>query len=135
MPNLNYAEQWSPELLAILIQGTLTSPFVTTNVRWLDAKTFHFTQMSVSGYKNHKRTGGWNTGEYNQKDVPYTVTHDRDVQFMVDKADVDETNQTASIQNRHRLFLRQMHYSSPGLHRQHRRQLYIILKQQVQNTQ
>ena len=104
MPNLNYAEQWSPELLAILIQGTLTSPFVTTNVRWLDAKTFHFTQMSVSGYKNHKRTGGWNTGEYNQKDVPYTVTHDRDVQFMVDKADVDETNQTASIQNISRIF-------------------------------
>lgn len=54
MPNLNYAEQWSPELLAILIQGTLTSPFITNNVRWLDAKTFHFTQMSVSGYKNHK---------------------------------------------------------------------------------
>lgn len=104
MPNLNYAEQWSPELLAILIQGTLTSPFVTTNVRWLDAKTFHFTQMSVSGYKNHKRTGGWNTGEYNQKDVPYTVTHDRDVQFMVDKADVDETNQTASIQNISHIF-------------------------------
>ena len=60
--------------------------------------------MSVSGYKNHKRSGGWNTGEYNQKDVPYTVTHDRDVQFMVDKADVDETNQTASIQNISHIF-------------------------------
>lgn len=104
MLNLNYAEQWSPELLAILMQGTLTSPFITSNVRWLDAKTFHFTQMSVSGYKNHKRSGGWNTGEYNQKDVPYTVTHDRDVQFMVDKADVDETNQTASMQNISRIF-------------------------------
>ena len=52
---LNYAEQWSPELLEILMQGTLTSPFVTSNVRWLDAKTFHFTQMSTSGYKNHRR--------------------------------------------------------------------------------
>lgn len=40
MLNLNYAEQWSPELLAILMQGTLTSPFITSNVRWLDAKTF-----------------------------------------------------------------------------------------------
>ena len=36
---LNYAEQWSPELLEILMQGTLTSPFVTSNVRWLDAKS------------------------------------------------------------------------------------------------
>lgn len=101
---LNYAEQWSPELLEILMQGTLTSPFVTSNVRWLDAKTFHFTQMSTSGYKNHSRKGGWNTGSYEQKDVPYTLTHDRDVEFLVDKADVDETNATASIQNISRVF-------------------------------
>lgn len=72
---LNYAEQWSPELLEILMQGTLTSPFVTSNVRWLDAKTFHFTQMSTSGYKNHSREGGWNKGTYTQTDVPYTLTH------------------------------------------------------------
>lgn len=101
---LNYAEQWSPELLEILMQGTLTSPFVTSNVRWLDAKTFHFTQMSTSGYKNHSREGGWNKGTYTQTDVPYTLTHDRDVEFMVDKADVDETNATASIQNISRVF-------------------------------
>ena len=104
MPNLNYAEQWSPELLEILMQGTLTSPFVTQNVRWLDAKTFHFTQMSTSGYKNHSRNGGWNKGSFAQKDVPYTVTHDRDISFLVDKADVDETNATASIQNISRTF-------------------------------
>lgn len=101
---LNYAEQWSPELLEILMQGTLTSPFVTSNVRWLDAKTFHFTQMSTSGYKNHNRKGGWNTGTYDQKDIPFTLEHDRDVEFMVDKADVDETNATASIQNISRVF-------------------------------
>lgn len=101
---LNYAEQWSPELLEILMQGTLTSPFVTSDVRWLDAKTFHFTQMSTSGYKNHNRKGGWNTGTYDQKDVPFTLEHDRDVEFMVDKADVDETNATASIQNISRVF-------------------------------
>lgn len=104
MPNLNYAEQWAPELLDILIQGTLTSPFITTNVRWLDAKTFHFTQMSTTGYKNHSRNGGWNRGEFNQTDKPFTVTHDRDVEFLVDRADVDETNATASIQNISRVF-------------------------------
>lgn len=101
---LNYAEQWGQDLLEILIQDTLTSPFVTSNVRWLDAKTFHFTQMSVSGYKNHNRSGGWNSGTFAQTDVPFTVTHDRDVQFLVDKADVDETNKTASIQNISRTF-------------------------------
>ena len=105
MPNTsNYAEVWAPELLDILMQGTLTSPFVTSNVRWLDAKTFHFTQMSTSGYKNHDRNGGWNRGEYVQTDVPFTLTHDRNVEFLVDKADVDETNATASIQNISRVF-------------------------------
>lgn len=104
MPNLNYAEVWSPELLEILIQGTLTSPFVTGNVKWLDAKTFHFTQMSTSGYKNHSRKGGWNAGTYAQTDKVFTLEHDRDIEFLVDKADVDETNKTASIQNISRVF-------------------------------
>ena len=102
--SLNYAEVWEPELLEILIQGSLVSPFITSNVKWLDAKTFHFTQMSVSGYKNHSRAGGWNAGTYTQTDVPFTLTHDRDVEFLVDKADVDETNATASIQNISRVF-------------------------------
>ena len=58
----------------------------------------------LSGYKNHKRTGGWNKGDYVQKDVPFTLTHDRDISFLVDQADVDETNATASIQNISRTF-------------------------------
>ena len=104
MPNLNYAQVWEPELLEILMQGTLTSPFVTTNVKWLNAKTFHFTRLSTSGYKNHNRNGGWNKGSFAQTDVPFTLTHDRDITFLVDKADVDETNATASIQNISRNF-------------------------------
>lgn len=96
---LNYAEVWSPDLLEIMEQESLTSPFVTTAVKWLDAKTFHFTQMSTSGYKSHNRNGGWNKGTFAQEDVPYIVSHDRDIEFLVDKADVDETNQTASIKN------------------------------------
>ena len=101
---LNYAEVWNNDLLDILIQGSLTSPFMTTNVKWVGAKTFHFTQMKTSGYKSHSRQGGWNQGTYEQNDVPYTVTHDRDIEFLVDKADVDETNATASIQNISKVF-------------------------------
>ena len=100
MPNVvNYAQQWSNELLESIIQGVLCAPFVTTNVRWLNAKTFHFTQMSTSGYKAHSRNGGWNRGAVNQVDVPFTLYFDRDIEFLVDSADVDETNQTAAIQN------------------------------------
>ena len=96
---LNYAEVWSPDLLEIMEQDCLTSPFITTAVKWLSAKTFHFTQMSTTGYKTHSRSGGWNSGNYSQEDVAYTLGHDRDIQFLVDKIDVDETNETASIKN------------------------------------
>lgn len=101
---MNYAEVWSPELLEIMEQESLTSPFITTAVRWLDAKTFHFTQMSTSGYKSHNRNGGWNKGTFVQTDVPFTLSHDRDISFLVDKADVDETNKTASIENISKVF-------------------------------
>lgn len=101
---LNYASVWEPELLEIMVQNALTSPFITSNVRWLDAKTFHFTQMATSGFKAHSRNGGWQRGTYSQEDVPFTLTHDRDIAFAVDKADVDETNKTASIQNIARVF-------------------------------
>lgn len=105
MPNTNnYAQMWQRDLLDILIQGTLTSPFITSNVRWVGARTFHFTQMSTSGYKTHNRNGGWNAGKYSQDDVPFTVMHDRDISFLVDKADVDETNSTASAENISRVF-------------------------------
>lgn len=101
---LNYAEVWSPELLAIKIQETLTSPFIVPNVKWLGAKTFHFTQMSTSGFKNHKRTGGWNRGTVTQTDNEFKVEFSRDIEFLIDKADVDETNATASIENIAKVF-------------------------------
>lgn len=96
---VNYAEVWQPELLEIMRQNTLCSPFITTAVKWLGAKTFHFTSMETSGFKNHSRNGGWNRGEFKQTDHDFTVSHDRDIEFLVDKADVDESNATASIQN------------------------------------
>lgn len=95
----NYAEVWQPQLLQIKIQEALTSPFIVSNVKWLAAQTFHFTQMSISGFKNHVRTGGYGAGVWTQKDVPYTVQHTRDIEIFIDKADVDETNYTASIEN------------------------------------
>ena len=102
--SLNYAEVWSPELLAIKIQETLTSPFIVPNVKWLGAKTFHFTQMSTSGFKTHSRNGGWNRGTVTQTDNEFKVEFSRDIEFLIDKADVDETNATASIENIAKVF-------------------------------
>ena len=42
MPNVvNYAEKWEPELLEIINQNTLCTPFITNNVRFLDSKRWN----------------------------------------------------------------------------------------------
>ena len=97
--SFNYAQQWHTELLQTIIQGTLCSPFIASNVNWLNAKTFQFPLLNTTGYKTHSRNGGWNRGNATKEDIPYTLYHDRDIEFLVDVADVDETNQVASIQN------------------------------------
>ena len=96
MNSFNYAQQWGTELLNTIIQGTLCSPFISDNVRWLNAKTFQFPLLNTTGYKSHSRNGGWNRGNATKEDIPFTLYHDRDIEFL---ADVDETNQVASIQN------------------------------------
>jgi hypothetical protein len=105
---MNYAEQWSEELLQIIDDGTYSSPFLTPadRVKWLGAKTFHFTKMDVSGFKNHSRDGGYNRGSVVQEDKEFTLEHDRDIEFFVDVADADETKQTANIRNVSEVFTR-----------------------------
>lgn len=102
---MNYAKKYSGQILEAIQQGALTSPFIESNVQWLGAKTFHFTQMNTSGYKDHSRQGGWNKGTITQKDHEFTVEHDRDISFLVDAADVDETAQTAAMMNVTRSFV------------------------------
>lgn len=96
---LNYAHKYESKLLDIFTENSYLAPFMASNVEWLDAKSFHFTQMNVGGYKQHKLTGGWNRQSFEQNDNVYTVNNDRDVEFFVDKREVDETNRTASIEN------------------------------------
>lgn len=95
----NYAESYAPEILAVTNQQALTSPFITNDVVWDGAKTIHFTSLVPSGFKTHDRAGGWNRGTIAEADHTFTIDHDRDIEFLVDKADVDETNMTASIVN------------------------------------
>ena len=99
MGSINYAEQYSPELFEIVMQNALTSPFITTNVTWLNAKTFHMPILKVSGLGNHSRNGGYNKGNVSLEYKTYTIEHDRDISFLIDKADVDETNQVLKLEN------------------------------------
>lgn len=76
-----------------LSQGVLTQPLETPSVNWLDAQSFRVTTIQTSGYKPHTRDKGYNAGTMaNPKEI-YTLAFDRDIEFFVDKADVDETAQ------------------------------------------
>ena len=52
--SLNYAEQFSPVLLPIMVQEALTSPFIVPNVKWLGGRTFHFTKCQLLATKPRK---------------------------------------------------------------------------------
>ena len=100
MPNtINYASKYERKLIETYIEGSYAAPFVTTNVEWLDAKNFHFTSLEVGGYKDHSLTGGWNRQPIVEKDKVFTVSQDRDVEFFLDKREVDESNRTATVEN------------------------------------
>lgn len=96
---INSASKYANEILESYIDGSYVAPFVSTNVDFMDGKTFHFTQLSTSGYKAHSLNGGWNRGTVTENDKAYSLSQDRDVEFLVDKREVDESNQTATIQN------------------------------------
>ncbi|MGH0741932.1 hypothetical protein [Bacillus paranthracis] len=102
---LNYAEKYGRDLDQVIKQGLLTAEIETPQVNFLDAKTFHVPSVAMSGYKSHSRNGGWNKGEVQVSNKPYTLSFDRDIELFVDTADVDETNQVASSANITREFL------------------------------
>lgn len=102
---INYAERYQTELDQAFTQNTLTNILETPDVVWLGAKTFHVPNLSVSGYKNHTRNGGYNRGTVEVTHEPYTLQFDRDIEFFVDKMDVDESNQAASAGNVTKVFI------------------------------
>lgn len=70
------------------------------------AKEIKIPRLSVSGYKDHTRGGSYNQGNYSNDFETKTLDHDRDIEFVIDPADVDETNQIVSIANVHSRFER-----------------------------
>lgn len=96
---INYASKYERELIQTFIDNSYIAPFLAENTQWLDGKNFHFTAMTLGGYKNHALTGGWNRQNIVETDKTFTVTQDRDVEFFLDKREVDESNKTATIEN------------------------------------
>lgn len=68
-------------------------------VKFLNAQTIKLPRMTVSGYKDHARTPGFNSGTLSNDWEPKKLSHDRDIEFFVDPLDIEETNLTLSMAN------------------------------------
>lgn len=68
-------------------------------VKFLNAQTIKLPRLTVSGYKDHTRTPGFNAGTLSNDWEPKKLEHDRDIEFFVDPLDIDETNMTLSVAN------------------------------------
>lgn len=68
-------------------------------VKFINAQTIKLPRMTLSGYKDHTRTPGFNTGTMSNDWEAKKLEHDRDVEFWIDPMDIDETNLTLSVAN------------------------------------
>lgn len=102
MPNtINYADQFSQFLVQKYEAESRSYGLTQSNpqVQWLDAKTIKLPVITLSGYKTHTRTVGFNAGNLSNTWETKTLSFDRDVEFFIDAMDVDETNLVASVAN------------------------------------
>lgn len=59
-------------------------------VKFINAQTIKLPRMTVSGYKDHTRTPGFNAGTLSNDWEAKKLEHDRDVEFWIDPMDIDE---------------------------------------------
>lgn len=101
MPVYDYAEQFTG-LLQKKYEKELCSDALTKsnqNVTFINAQTIKLPRLTVSGYKDHTRTPGFNAGTMTNDWEPHKLEHDRDIEFFVDHMDIDETNLALSVAN------------------------------------
>ena len=106
---INYADQFS-QFLVQKYEAEMRSYGLTQSnpqVQWLNAKTIKLPVVTLSGYKDHTRSVGFNAGNLTNTWEAKTLSFDRDIEFFVDAMDVDETNMVASVANIQTVFERE----------------------------
>lgn len=97
----DYAEMFARQL-AQKYERELCSDALTksnTGVQFINAQTIKLPRMTLSGYKDHTRTPGFNAGTMSNDWEPKKLAHDRDIEFFVDPMDIDETNLVMAVAN------------------------------------
>jgi hypothetical protein len=97
----DYATQFTDLLQQKYAKELCSDDLTKSNpqVQFINAQTIKLPRMSVSGYKDHTRTPGFNPGTMSNDWEPKKLSHDRDIEFFVDPMDIDETNLTLSVAN------------------------------------
>ena len=98
---INYAQEFLPFIIQMYEADMRSYGLTLSNpqVRWLNARTINIPNLTLSGYKDHSRQGLFNQGSVKNTYTPYTLEHDRDIEYRLDAMDVDETNLATSIAN------------------------------------
>ena len=96
---INYADSFQKELEQKYERELCSAALGGQNVRFYDAKNVKVPTLSLGGFKDHSRSGGWNRQSVSNTYQVLTLSHDRNVEFLVDAMDVDETNQALSAAN------------------------------------
>lgn len=100
MPNtVNYVTRFEKDLMQQYKRELCSAELTTQNVTFLNAKTIKIPYITLGGYKDHNRNGGFNRQSVSNEYMTKTLEHDRDVEFFVDVMDVDETNEALSAAN------------------------------------
>lgn len=102
----NYAEQFT-QFLAQKYAKELTSYDLQTSnqqVQFINAKTIKLPRLTLSGYKDHTRAGAYNSGTLTNDWEPKVLAHDRDIEYIIDPMDIDETNLALSVANIQKVF-------------------------------
>ena len=104
--SFNYADQFS-QFLAQKYEKELTSYDLQTSnpqVQFINAHTIKLPRLTLSGYKDHTRAGAYNSGTLTNDWEPKTLAHDRDIEYIIDPMDIDETNLVLAVANIQNVF-------------------------------
>lgn len=96
---INYADTFQKELEQKYERELCTAALGGRNVKFYDAKNVKVPTLTLGGFQDHDRSGGWNRQSLSNTYQILTLSHDRNVEFLVDAMDVDETNQALSAAN------------------------------------
>lgn len=97
----DYAEQFTNLLQQKYAKELCSDALTKSNlgVQFINAQVIKLPRMSLSGYKDHTRTPGFNSGTLSNDWEAKKLSHDRDIEFFIDPMDIDETNLTLSVAN------------------------------------